>query len=153
MTIMKTKRLTQKQEEQIVALWNEEYPIKLTGRFKQLLEGVKNYNHYIVEDEQQNLSAWAVDFEKEKEIRFSIIVRSNQKGKGLGSLLLEKLKFENEEFYGWVIDHNNYIKHNGENYITPMPFYLKHGFSILKDCRVATEIISAVKVKWTVKIN
>ena len=153
MQLIKTKILTPQQEEQIDKLWNEEYPIKLSDRFKLLLEGVENYNHYIVEDEQQNLRAWAVDFEKENEIRFSVIVRSDQKGKGLGSSLVEKLKLENEEFFGWVIDHNNDIKSNGENYITPIPFYLKQGFSILKNCRIETEIISAVKIKWTTKIN
>jgi hypothetical protein len=40
----------------------------------------------------------------------------------LGSSLVEKLKLENEEFYGWVIDHDNDIKSNGENYKTPIPF-------------------------------
>jgi len=122
MQIIKTKILTPQQEEQIDKLWNEEYAVKLADRFKLLLEGVQNYNHYILEDEQQNLRAWAVDFDKENEIRFSIIVRSDQKGKGLGSSLVEKLKLENEEFYGWVIDHDNDIKSNGENYKTPIPF-------------------------------
>jgi hypothetical protein len=153
MQIINTKILTLQQEEQIDKLWNEEYPIKLANRFKLLLEGVQNYNHYILEDEQQNLRAWAVDFEKENEIRFSIIVRSDQKGKGLGSSLVEKLKLENEEFFGWVIDHDNDIKSNGKNYKTPMPFYLKHGFSMLKDFRIESEIISAVKIKWTTKIK
>jgi GNAT superfamily N-acetyltransferase len=110
LTIIKTKILTHKQEEQIAALWNEEYPVKLADRFRLLLEGVENYNHYILEDEQQNVIAWAVDFEKENELRFSIIVRSDQQGKGLGSSLVEKLKIENEEFYGWVIEHNNDLK-------------------------------------------
>ncbi len=153
MKIIKTKILTPRQEEQIDKLWNEEYPAKLVGRFKLLLENVKSYNHYIIEDTQQNLIAWAVDFEKDNEIRFSIIVRSDQKGKGLGNSLIEKLKIENEEFFGWVIDHNNDIMSNGENYKTPMPFYLKHGFSILKDCRIETEMISAVKIKWSSKMN
>ncbi|MEP7265799.1 MAG: hypothetical protein ABI772_14940, partial [Bacteroidota bacterium] len=105
-------------------------------------------NHYLIEDDLQNVIAWAVDFEKENEVRFSIIIRSDKKGNGFGSFLVEKLKMENKEFYGWVIDHNNDIRINGEYYITPIPFYLKHGFSILNDCRIDTEIISAVKIKW-----
>ncbi len=80
-----------------------------------LLDGVENYSHYIIEDDRQNVLAWAVDFEKENEIRFSIIVNSKYKGKGLGSMLVEKLKSENELFYGWVIDHNNDLKSNGEH--------------------------------------
>ncbi len=131
-------------------MWNAEYPIKLKDRFPILLEGVESYNHYIIEDAEQNIMAWAVDFEKENETRFSIIVNSIHKGKGLGSKLVERLKLENKLFYGWVIDHNNDMKENGTLYITPIPFYLKHGFEILHNERIETEMIQAVKVKWSV---
>ncbi len=149
MKIIKTKILTNKQGEQINALWNDEYPIKLKDRFPVLLDGVENYSHYIIEDDKQNVLAWAVDFEKENEIRFSIIVASKHKGKGLGSMLLENLKKENKLFYGWVIDHNDDVKSNGEAYQSPMPFYLKHGFEILHDIRIESEMIRAVKIKWS----
>ena len=148
MKITKTKTLSEKQSLQINKLWNEEYPIKLKDRFVILLDGVENYNHYIIEDDEQNVLAWAVDFEKENEIRFSIIVHSNYKGNGLGSMLVERLKTENKLFYGWVIDHNNDLKSNGEHYQSPMPFYLKHGFEILHDVRIESEMITAVKIKW-----
>lgn len=149
MKIIKTKILTLKQNEQINALWNDEYPAKLKDRFPILLEGADSYNHYFVEDINNKIIAWAVDFEKEKQVRFSIIVCSNYKGKGLGSMLIEKLKAENQEFYGWVIDHNDDFKLNGELYITPMPFYLKHGFEILNEKRIDNEMIRAVLIKWT----
>jgi GNAT superfamily N-acetyltransferase len=149
MTIKKAKILTEKQSSQINQLWNDEYPIKLKDRFPILLDGVENYNHYLIEDLNNDVIAWAVDFEKENEIRFSIIVDSKHKGKGLGSLLVEKLKSEIDLFYGWVIDHNEDLKSNGEHYQTPMPFYLKYGFEILKDIRIESEMIRAVKIKWT----
>ena len=106
-----------------------------------MLEGVKNYNHYLIEDQDKNIIAWAVDFEKENEILFSIIVSSNYKGKGLGNLLIKQLKSENNEFYGWVIEHNTDLKQNGQVYTTSMPFYLKHDFKILSDIRIKTELI------------
>lgn len=151
MRINKTKILTNKQKEQINALWNDEYPAKLKDRFSILLDGADWYNHYIIEDLNTNVIAWAVDFEKEKQVRFSIIVSSIHKGKGLGGMLIEKLKAENQEFYGWVIDHNDDLKLNGEQYKTPMPFYLKHSFEILNDKRIDTEMISAVLIKWISK--
>ncbi len=151
MQIIKTKILSSLQEKQIDQLWNEEYPVKLANRFKILLDGVENFNHYLIEDPQHNIIAWAVDFYKENETRFSIIVRSDYQGKGLGSLLIEKLEKENKEFYGWVIDHNNDLKSNGENYLTPLPFYIKHGFTILADCRIDTEMLAAVKIKSPVR--
>src|SRR5688572_27840692 len=103
MQIIKTKKLSEEQFSQVNELWNTEYPVKLQDRFPILLEGVENYHHYVIEN-NKNVLAWAVDFEKDNEIRFSIIVHSDQKGKGLGSLLIEKLKAEQNEFYGWVID-------------------------------------------------
>ncbi|MES2560179.1 MAG: GNAT family N-acetyltransferase [Bacteroidota bacterium] len=129
-------------------MWNEEYPVKLKDRFPLLLEGVVNYNHYLIEDEEYNVLAWAVIFEKEQQIRFSIIVAAAHMGKGLGGLLIDTIKRDYTEFYGWVIDHNNDVKSNGEQYRSPMPFYLRHGFEILKDERIDTEMIRAVKIKW-----
>lgn len=147
--ITKTKVLTDSQSAQINKLWNEEYPLKLKDRFPILLDGAADYNHYIIE-ENNNVIAWAVDFEKENQIRFSIIVSSFYKGKGLGSLLINKLKKENNEFYGWVIDHNNDLKSNGEKYLSPINFYLKHGFEILPEKRIDTEMINAVLIKWKI---
>lgn len=148
MNIVKTKALSAHQASCINRMWNEEYPVKLKDRFPLLLDGVVNYNHYLIEDESKSVLAWAVDFEKEGELRFSIIVTTAQKGKGFGALLVERLKADNNECYGWVIDHNDDVKSNGEQYQTPMPFYLKHGFDIMSDVRIDTEMIRAVKIKW-----
>lgn len=148
MNIQQTKQLTEQQFQQINQLWNNEYPVTLKDRFGLLLEGVENYTHYLIEDEQKTVVAWAVDFEKDNEIRFSIIVDSKQQGKGLGRLLINRLKEEVNEFYGWVIDHNNDLKANGEYYQSPLSFYEKHDFEVLQDVRVDTEMLKAVKIKW-----
>lgn len=148
MNILKTKELTADQHEQINALWNEEYPLKLANRFPILLDGASDHNHYIIEDSNKQVLGWAVDFEKEGEVRFSIIVAGIAKGKGIGGLLIDKLKSEHKVFYGWVIDHNDDDRACGNKYRTPMPFYLKHGFGIMEDQRIDNEMISAVKVKW-----
>lgn len=146
MEITKTKSLSKNQFQQINQLWNQEYPIKLKDRFGLLLDGVDNYNHYIIE--QNNIIlAWAVDFEKENEIRFSLIVGSEYKKKGLGSLLIQRLKHDLGEFYGWVIDHNEDIKQNGEFYMSPLAFYKSKGFEVLSEHRIESDIISAVKIK------
>ncbi len=152
MEVIATKSLSTYQSAQINQLWNDEYPLKLKDRFSILLNGVTNFNHYLIEDREHKVIAWAVDFEKDNEKRFSIIVNSKHQSKGLGSLLLSKLKSENELFYGWVIDHNNDIKNNGTIYQSPISFYLKHGFEILHNCRMESELISAVKIKWR-KVN
>lgn len=151
MEILKTKKISETQFQQINELWNEHFPIKLKNRFGLLLEGLNNYNHYLVEENNQ-LLAWAVDFEKENETRFSIIVNNKHQGKGLGGLLIDRLKKDLGELYGWVIDHNNDIKENGEFYQTPLSFYINKGFEVLSDQRIDNDLIKAVKIKNKITI-
>ncbi len=150
MKILKTKQLTESQSEQINTLWNQEYPVQMQDRFAILLNGVDNYGHYIIEDSNENILAWAVYFEKENEIRFSIIVASSAQGKGLGTALIAELKADLGEFYGWVADHNNDKKQDGSTYPSPLAFYTKQDFEILYDTRIDTEIIKGVKIKRNV---
>lgn len=151
MEIHNTKTLTISQLEQINNLWNSEFPVNLEGRFENLLDKVENYNHYLIEESNQ-VQAWAAVFEKDQEIRFSLIVKSSQQRKGLGTLLLNRLKRDLGEFYGWVIDHHDYVKQNGELYNSPLSFYRKNGFEVLDDIRCDSELIIGVKIKNPVKV-
>ena len=148
LNIITSKTLSSWQSDQINQLWNEEYPINLRNRFPQLLDGATWHNHYFIEDHEKNIIAWAVDFEKEMQVRFSIIVATKYKGLGLGKRLIEKLKKANNEFYGWVIDHNDDLKANGTTYQSPMPFYLQQGLVILPNTRIDNEMIRAVLIQW-----
>lgn len=147
MEIIKTKLLSESQFQQINQLWNEEYPLQLKDRFEILLHGIDDYHHYLIEDEQKNVIAWAVDFKKDAETRFSIIVHKDYQGKGLGKSLLKRLQRDLGEFYGWVIDHNNDKKENGEYYQSPLMFYVRNGFEVLYDMQIDSEILKAVKIR------
>jgi len=147
MIILETKNLSLNQASQINQLWNSEFPVKLIDRFPKLLEGVEDYKHFIIQDNDIVL-AWAVQFFKDGETRFSIIVHPQHAGKGLGTLLLDKLKNELDVFYGWVVDHDNDKKLNGEMYRSPLSFYTKRGLTVMAENRIDTEMLSAVKVKW-----
>jgi GNAT superfamily N-acetyltransferase len=144
----RTKVLTQQQAMQIDMLWNALYSVKLKDRFSLLLQGVDNFMHYMIEDEAGNVQAWAVYFEKEDKIRFSILVSKAAQGKGLGRQLIDALKADLPEFYGWVTDHNNDLLSDGSTYISPLPFYLKQGFKVLDNVRLDTEMIQAVMIHW-----
>ncbi len=145
--ITKTKRLSYEEFQQVHDLWNSEFPASLKDRFAILLEGVKNFNHYLIEDNNGHLLAWAVYFEKDNEIQFSLIVGGEHQGKGLGKALINMLKADLGDFYGWVIDHDNDLKENGQPYLSPLAFYEKMGFEILHGVRMETELVKAIKVK------
>lgn len=148
MKILKTKYLTAVQEQEIDRLWNEEYPKKLENRFKLLLVGIPDYNHHLLINAFGKIIGWAVDFERENETWFSIIISSDHQKQGYGNLLITSLKEDFNNLCGWVIDHNNDKKSDGTNYISPLPFYFKNEFDIIADKRIETDIISAVKINW-----
>jgi len=148
MMLKKTQHLTNSQYQQIQDLWNQEYPQSLMHRFPILLDGVANFQHYILEDEHQKVLGWAVSFEKDGEIRFSIIVDELYQGKGWGKLLIQQLMTDLDEFYGWVIDHDGDLKANGVPYQSPLEFYRKLGFEILHHQRLDNEFLKAVKIQW-----
>lgn len=148
MTVVFTENLTEDQKAQIHMLWDAEYPIKLQGRFSILLNENSNHEHFLILDHDGTVMAWTALFDNDGERRFSIIVSPAHAGKGLGKILLNAMKEKCDLFSGWVIDHENDLKQNGENYLSPLSFYLKNGFTVVPDCRLETDIISALKVRW-----
>ncbi len=153
MNIIKTNRLSTHQNKQIYQLWNSEYPNGLNYNSPELFE--KRFNelnsarHYLLLDEYGGLLGWCCDFEREQERWFSIIVDPNFHTQGYGTILLNMLKENNEVLNGWVVDHNNHFRSDGEHYYSPLPFYLKNHFEVLSDIRMESELLSVVKIKWS----
>lgn len=144
--------LSEIQKEQIVKLWNAEYPLGLAyesmAGFDEYLSKTGNPLHYLIEENYQ-LIGWMATFERENERWFSIILDSRHQNKGLGRLLLNEAKKEVKALNGWVLDHNSAKKLNGDFYLSPLDFYLKNDFNVIDDIRLETEKISAVKIQWT----
>jgi hypothetical protein len=151
MKIQKTKSLTDSQFQQINHLWNQEYPLNLKDRFPMLLNDVQNFQHYLLEDENKIILAWAVYFEKDGETRFSIIVDNKYQGLCWGKLFINQLIQDLDHFFGWVIDRDGDLKSNGQPYQSPLGFYQQLGFEILEDQRIDTEMLQAVKIHWNGK--
>jgi GNAT superfamily N-acetyltransferase len=139
-------QLSEKHHTQINALWDDEYPTTLAGRFSMLLTDVRMFKHFLVLDKEDNVLAWAVYFQKDDEIRFSVLV--NRKHQGQGKQLIDAIKSELSEFSGWVIDAPHYIRKDGTAYPSPLSFYLKLGFEILPEQRIDNALINAVKVRF-----
>jgi GNAT superfamily N-acetyltransferase len=145
-------KLSKSQKQEICDLWNNEYPEKLNYRnladFENYLKNLSKQSHIIMVDKDQNIKGWYFDFIRENEKWFAIILDSKFQGKGLGKKMLNLVKEKESELNGWVIDHSNDKKQNGEIYESPLSFYLKNGFEILVKNRLEHEKISAVKIKW-----
>ena len=152
MKIETTKTLTDSQKEIIVRLWNAEYPINLNfaeiADFDNFLNGVSNRTHYLLFDGDE-LRGWLMTFTREGERWFSVIVDGSQQKKGYGTMLLNAIKKGETEINGWVAPNNNYLKQNGEPYISPLEFYRKNDFLILEDVTWEKPDFVLVKIKWT----
>ncbi|AZB28061.1 GNAT family N-acetyltransferase [Chryseobacterium balustinum] len=152
MKITNTHQLNQEQKEQILQLWNNEYPEKLAyksiGGFENYLEKLNEVNHFLLMNDDKKIQGWAITFERESETWFAIILSENLHGKGWGTKVLNELKQNKKELNGWVIDNSNDKKLNGNFYKSPLEFYLKNEFEVLSDTRLELEIMSAVKIKW-----
>jgi len=152
MKFIKSTELSKPEKKELLQLWNNEYPEKLNyntiPEFENYLESLHKPNHILVKDKEQKVKGWYCDFLRENEKWFAILLNSEVQGKGLGTKILNLSKEKEIELNGWVIDHNNYKKKNGEIYESPLAFYTKNGFKKLTENRLETGKISAIKIQW-----
>ena len=152
MQIKIIKTLTPSQKYDLCELWNNEYPAQLgyadMAAFDAYLAKLIEPVHFLVEDENGKIIGWYFHFFRDNGKWFVIILSSDIQGKGVGSVLLKKAKAKETELNGWVTDHNNYEKKNGEVYRSPIGFYKKNGFEVVKEERLELEVLSAVRIRW-----
>jgi hypothetical protein len=150
MEVIETTYLTPGQKEVIYGLWNQEYPEKLTYKsladFDSYLNNLIEINYLLLVDDFGDIEGWTVTFTRENERWFVIILDIKVHGQGKGTLLLNKLKQKEHKLCGWVVDHDNGKKQDGEPYKSPLKFYEKNRFIIYSDTRIATGKLSAVKI-------
>lgn len=152
MKFIRTKELSKGLKIEILILWNNEYPKKLNCRnlldFDIYLENLNNKSYILMLDQNQNIKGCYFDFFRNEEKWFVIIVDSKIHGQGYGTQILNLAKERESELNGWVIDHDNDKKLNGEFYKSPLDFYLKNGFEKFSDIRLELDKLSAIKIKW-----
>ena len=152
MRIIQKENLSLEQKDSLMQLRNNEYPERLhlntIEDFELYLNGLANSKHYLLLNDSGKIIGWTFTFLREDENWFAIILDHQIQGKGNGSLLMNKLKSKNNSLNGWVVDHENEIKQNGDFYKSPMPFYIKNGFTIIAETRIENEKMSAVKINW-----
>ena len=151
MQLIQTSWLTPSQKERVYSLWNQEYPVNVgfsaLTDFDDYLNNLTETTHYLLENDSGEIEGWACLFSRDNLKWFAIILDANTRGLGKGTFLLNKLKENQEKLYAWVVDHDNYVKQNGQVYPSPLQFYLKNGFTICSS-RMETEKLSLVQIKW-----
>ena len=153
MKVIETTTLTEIQKEGILKLWNQEYPEKLkyddVSGFESYLGNLKDQRHFLLLSEANEILGWSFSFVRDGERWFAMILDSSIQRLGYGTLLLNKVRQEEIKLNGWVIDHGQDKKQNGEFYKSPLNFYLKNGFILLPAIRLELDKMSAVKIEWT----
>lgn len=152
MKFVENDSLTDNQKSDILVLWNQEYPKDLSlpdvQSFEKYLAGLEDRHHLLLLDEKDRVKGWLIYFFREDERCFAMLLDPGEQGKGLGSRLLNLAKERNTELHGWVIDNSEELKENGQKYRSPIPFYEKNGFEILREVSSAKNNINGIKVRW-----
>lgn len=152
MKIIAINSLSDAEKASVFELWNTEYPAQLAFHalqdFENYLRVLHQPTHLLAINQQGDLCGWAFSFEREGECWFAIIIHNTAQRTGLGTRLLDELKILNPILNGWVTDHPDYEKMNGEPYHSPMQFYIKNAFQVCPEIRLETDKLSAVKIKW-----
>ncbi|NVK27960.1 MAG: GNAT family N-acetyltransferase [Flavobacteriia bacterium] len=152
MMIIEKANLSTAEKQELRELWNAEYPHRLAHPsitdFEKYLHGLEDQKHRLYLTDKNQILGWYFDFIRDAERWFAIILRSSVHGMGLGSQMISQAKKENPCLNGWVIDKDDEVLANGQAYRSPLEFYQKNGFKVLKDQRLELEHISAVKIVW-----
>lgn len=155
MKIIEKEVLSLQDKESLLQLWNNEYPKQLNyqtmDEFDLYLDGLSGKKHYLLIDDDDKIKGWAFTFLRNDEDWFAIILNQDVQGTGKGSLLINELKKNKDSLNGWVVDHENDVKQNKEQYKSPLLFYIKNGFVICKETRIENEKMSAVRINWNIK--
>lgn len=152
MKVVQKSILSESEKKIIWQLRNNEYPLqfgyKTFQEFVMYLDNLIDLKHFLLLDDENQINGWAFSFFRNEEIWFGFMIENQIQGKGHGTFLLEELKANFKNLNGWVIDHENDKKQNGEKYKSPLLFYAKNGFEVFSDFRIENEQISAVKINW-----
>lgn len=152
MQIKRTNQLSEKQRKNILTLWNEEYPEDLSlanvNEFEGYLEGLSDKHHLLVINDKADVVGWLIDFIRDNERCFAMLLHASLQGKGYGTKLLHAAKQTNAELNGWVIDNDEQLKHNGQNYKSPTGFYKKNDFEIVPGIQSKKNGIYGIKIRW-----
>ncbi|MFA6261007.1 MAG: N-acetyltransferase [Bacteroidia bacterium] len=149
---VETVALNKVQKEALFQLWNAEYPAKIVydtiADFEIYLNQLYEPHHYLLMNTDKHILGWAYTFMLEEETWFSILIGKAGQMKGSGKEILQVFKERESKLIRWVIEHDLEFRKDGTRYHSPIGFYLKYGFDVVRDQRLNLQQFTAVKIKW-----
>jgi len=146
-----TRTPTRDQLEAVRRLWNKEFPKVIAHADMASLEAylgrLGDIRHIFITDEQGRIAGWYMDFLRDGERWFVMIIAAEEQGKGYGRKLLNMGLEEQAELNGWVVSSSIYEKADGTIYMSPLPFYIKQGVRVFPDITFETQDIKSIKIK------
>ncbi len=153
MPFLQTSILSHSQKVEILALWNRESPQYIVhdsvAELEKYLDKLDNVIYTLTLDEEGKIVGWFADFDRDGGRWFVMLLDASIHRKGIGSALLTKAKERHDILNGWVVDHPNEKKLDGDPYLSPVDFYLNNGFEIVPDVRLEPVYLSCVKMVWS----
>ena len=151
MRIVSTYHLNEGQITQVMALWNAEYPEVISynniDSFRRYLYNLEDTIHRLIVTDNGEVKGWYVDFMRNGERWFVLVISKDCQGKGFGRKLMQMAQEEKEELNGWVVSSSTYKKLDGSVYMSPLPFYTRLGVRVYSDITFEDKGIRTIKVQ------
>lgn len=80
---------------------------------------------------------------------FSMVIQREYQRKGIGTILIDMAKQHYEKLHGWCTPADGYEREDGSTYPSPLGFYKKHGFKIIKKNVNDVDGLDLVEIGWS----
>ena len=115
--------------------------------FDNYLSELEDPKHIFLLDDEK-IMGWYIDFERDNERWFAMIIHHSIQGMGYGAVLLHRGQKANKILNGWVIESSEYKLVNGHIYQSPLAFYVKYGFEHFPEITLETKGLKMTKIRW-----
>jgi GNAT superfamily N-acetyltransferase len=146
--------------ENYQTMFNSEYPILISratlqdckDRLLDTKKPTRIFTARSIKSEGSRLVGLIIvkpEHEKQENIPWlSMVIQREYQRKGIGSTLLEKAKQYYEVLHGWCTPDDGYEREDGSIYPSPLDFYKKHGFKVVRESVDLVEGLDLVEIAW-----
>ncbi|MCE7742179.1 MAG: GNAT family N-acetyltransferase [Candidatus Heimdallarchaeota archaeon] len=145
-------------------MFNSEFPTAIDRatieyakrRLLTLDDSIKIFTARVITSNDTKLVGIGIVRQSEKEDFvpwLSMVIDRNYQRKGIGAVLVDKAKEYYDKLHGWCTPADGYEREDGSIYPSPLKFYKKHGFKIIKDKVDYVDGLDLVEIAWSKEIE